>query len=55
MLSPRQLARLHQELPRIGEKYLGKNYTKELLGDLQQQLSPQLKQELQAWLKQQRS
>lgn len=55
MLSPRQLARLHQELPQLGAKYLGKNYTKELLGDLQQQLSPQLKQELQAWLKQHRS
>ncbi len=53
LLSPRQLSVLHQEIQRLGGKYLGKNYTKELLGDLQQELSPQLKQELQTWLKQQ--
>jgi hypothetical protein len=53
MLAPRQISVLQQEIQRLGGKYLGKNYTKELLGDLQQELSPQLKQEFQVWLKQQ--
>lgn len=49
-LSGKQLSKLHQEIQKLGAKYLGKNYTKELLGDLQQQLPPRLKQSLQNWL-----
>jgi hypothetical protein len=49
-ISGQQLIKLHQEIPKLGGKYLGKNYTKELLGDLQQQLPPRLKQGFQNWL-----
>jgi hypothetical protein len=48
-LSGQQLSKLYQEIQRLGGKYLGKNYTKELLGDLQQQLSPRLNQSFQSW------
>ncbi len=51
VLPPRQLLVLHQEIQRLAGKYLGRNYTKELLSDLIHGLSPQLKQELQTWLK----
>ena len=53
VLSSRQLYTLHQEIYRLGVKYLGKNYTAELLGDLMQELLPQLRQDLQNWLKKQ--
>jgi hypothetical protein len=49
-ISGRQLSELYQEIQRLGGKYLGKNYTKELLTDFQQQLSPRLKQSFQTWL-----
>jgi hypothetical protein len=49
-ISAQQLSKLYQEIQRLGDKYLGKNYTKELFGDLQQKLPPQLKQSLQNWL-----
>ena len=49
-LSGQQLSKLYQETQKLGEKYLGKNYMKELLGDLQKQLSPRLNQSLQNWL-----
>ncbi len=50
-LSLPQLAKLYQEIQRLGGKYLGKNYAIELITDLQQGLPSQLKQELQTWLK----
>ncbi len=49
-ISGQQLSILYQEIQRLGGKYLGKNYTKELLGDLQRQLLPRLKNSFQAWL-----
>jgi hypothetical protein len=49
-LSGQQLSKLYQEIQKLGGKYLGKNYTKELLGDLQKQLSPRLNQSFQNWL-----
>jgi hypothetical protein len=49
-LSSPQLFQLYSEIERVGIKYLGKSYTKELLDDLHQGLSPQLKQDLQNWL-----
>ncbi len=49
-LSGQQLSALYQEIHRLGGKYLGKNYTKELLSDLQQQLSPRLQRSFQGWL-----
>jgi hypothetical protein len=49
-ISGQQLTKLYKEIQKIGGKYLGRNYTKELLGDLQQQLPPQLKQSFQNWL-----
>ena len=52
-LSAQQVAKLDREIQRLGGKYLGKNYANELLIDLQNGLSPHLKQELQLWLKQQ--
>jgi hypothetical protein len=55
ILSKKQLFILHQEIHRLGCKYLGKNYLAEIIGDLEQGLQPQLKRELQAWLKQQSS
>ncbi len=51
-LSHRQLLVLYRELRQIGSKYLGKNYTKELLGDLHKQLPSDLTQKLQAWSQQ---
>jgi hypothetical protein len=48
-LSHKQLLVLYRELRQIGSKYLGKNYTKELLGDLHKQLPPDLTRKLQAW------
>jgi hypothetical protein len=55
IISHKQLLALHQEIYRLGGKYLGKKYLKEIIDDLQQGLQPQLKQELKAWLKQQLS
>jgi hypothetical protein len=52
-ISGQQLAQLYQEILRLGAKYLGKNYTKELLSDLQQKLPSRLKQSFQAWLEKQ--
>jgi hypothetical protein len=52
-LSSPQLFQLYCEIERLGIKYLGKGYTKELLDDLHQGLSLQLKQDLQTWLEQQ--
>jgi hypothetical protein len=49
-ISGRQLSQLYQEIQRLGGKYLGKNYTKELLADFEQQLSPRLKPSFQNWL-----
>ncbi len=49
-ISGLQLSELYQEIQRLGGKYLGKNYTKELLADFQAQLSPRLKQSFQTWL-----
>jgi hypothetical protein len=55
IISHNQLLALHQEIHRLGGKYLGKKYLKEIIDDLQQGLQPQLRQELKAWLKQQSS
>jgi hypothetical protein len=52
-LSSSQLFQLCGEIERLGIKYLGKSYTKELLDDLHQGLSPQIEQDLQTWLAQQ--
>ncbi len=52
-LTSPQLFHLYGEIERLGIKYLGKNYTKELLDDFHQELAPQLKQDLQAWLERQ--
>ena len=52
-ISGQQLIKLYQEIQKLGGKYLGRNYTKELLGDLQQQLSPRLKQSFQNWMEKQ--
>jgi hypothetical protein len=52
-LSSPQLFQLYSEIERLGIKYLGKSYTKELLDDLHQALAPQLKQDLQTWLERQ--
>jgi hypothetical protein len=52
-LSSPQLFQLYGEIERLGIKYLGKIYTKELLDDLHQGLSLQLKQDLQTWLERQ--
>jgi hypothetical protein len=49
-LSGRQLSQLYSDIQRLGGKYLGKNYTKELLADFQQQLSPRLQPSFQTWL-----
>jgi hypothetical protein len=49
-ISGQQLVNLYQEIQRLGGKYLGKNYTKELLSDFQSQLSPRLQQSFQDWL-----
>ena len=49
-LSGRQLSQLYQEIQRLGGKYLGKNYAKELLTDSQRQLSPRLNRSFQTWL-----
>jgi hypothetical protein len=49
-LTSPQLFQLYGEIERLGIKYLGKSYTKELLDDLHHGLSLQLKQDLQAWL-----
>jgi hypothetical protein len=53
ILSNKQLFILHQEIYRLGRKYLGKNYLQEIIGDLEQGLQPQLRRELQAWLNKQ--
>jgi len=53
ILSKKQLYILHQEIHRLGRKYLGKNYLQEIIGDLEQGLQPQLRRELQAWLNKQ--
>jgi hypothetical protein len=52
-LSSPQLFQLYSEIERLGIKYLGKGYTKELLDDLHQGLSPQHQQDLQTWLERQ--
>jgi hypothetical protein len=52
-LTSPQLFQLYSEIERLGIKYLGKSYTKELLDDLHKGLAPQLKQDLQAWLERQ--
>jgi hypothetical protein len=52
-ISARQLTELYKEIQRLGGKYLGKNYAKELLADLQLQLAPRLQQSFQNWLLQQ--
>jgi hypothetical protein len=49
-LTSPQLFQLYNEIERLGIKYLGKNYTQELLDDLHRELSPQLKQDLTVWL-----
>jgi hypothetical protein len=49
LISERQSVLLYREIQQLGSKYLGKNYTKELLLDLQQQLSPQLQSILRNW------
>jgi hypothetical protein len=48
-----ELTKLYQDIQLLGRKYLGKNYSDELLKDLQQELPLQLKQEFQAWLERQ--
>jgi hypothetical protein len=49
-LTSPQLFQLYNEIERLGIKYLGKNYTQELLDDLHRELSPQLNQNLTDWL-----
>lgn len=55
ILSAQHLAKLYQEMLRLGGKYLGKNYSSELMSDLRTGLPPQLQQEFQSWLKKQSS
>jgi hypothetical protein len=50
IISGQQSVLLYREIQQLGGKYLGKNYTKELLLDLQQQLAPQLQSSLRNWL-----
>ena len=52
-LSSSQLFQLYNEIERLGIKYLGKSYAKELLDDLHRTSSPQLNQNLTAWLEKQ--
>jgi uncharacterized protein YbdZ (MbtH family) len=49
-LSGRQLAQLYQDLQKLGGKYLGKNYTQELLVDFHNKRSPRINQAFQNWL-----
>lgn len=49
-LSGQQLSQLYQDIKKLSEKYLGKNYARELLADFQRQLSPRLNQSFQTWL-----
>jgi hypothetical protein len=52
-LSRQQLSVLDLEIDRLGRKYLGKNRTKELLGDSLQKLPSRIKRHFQAWLEEQ--
>ncbi len=52
-LSSPQLFQLYGEIERLGIKYLGKSYAKELLDDLDRALAPQHQQDLQTWLERQ--
>ena len=49
-LSGQELSQLYQDIKKLSEKYLGKNYARELLADFQRQLSPRLNQSFQTWL-----
>ncbi len=49
-ISTQQLQKIYQEIHRLGEKYLGKSYSTELLSDLQAGLPAQLRKGLQVWL-----
>jgi hypothetical protein len=49
-LSGRQLSQLYQDIQKLSEKYLGKNYARKLLADFQRQLSPRLNRSFQTWL-----